>query len=55
MISGISHCHKNDVMHRDIKLENLVFKDKDCKTLKIIDFGYGQEGVMCVSGIRGSP
>ena len=28
------------VMHRDIKLENLMFSDKSLRQVKIIDFGF---------------
>ena len=39
MVKGIAHCHKKNIFHRDIKLENiLVLKDD---TVKIIDFGFG--------------
>ena len=39
VVKGISHCHKKNIYHRDIKLENiLVLKDD---TVKIIDFGFG--------------
>ena len=39
VVKGISFCHKNNIFHRDIKLENiLVLKDD---TIKIIDFGFG--------------
>lgn len=42
-------------MHRDIKAENMIFKDINCQTLKIIDFGYGQTTITGVTGIKGSP
>ena len=39
IVKGISYCHKKNIFHRDIKLENiLVLKDD---TIKIIDFGFG--------------
>jgi len=39
IVKGISYCHKKNIFHRDIKLENiLVLKDD---TVKIIDFGFG--------------
>ena len=39
VVKGISYCHKKNIFHRDIKLENiLVLKDD---TIKIIDFGFG--------------
>lgn len=38
IISGIHFLHKNGIMHRDIKLENIVYNEKS-KNLKIIDFG----------------
>ena len=38
VLNGISYCHKKNIFHRDIKLENiLVLKDD---TIKIIDFGF---------------
>ena len=38
VVKGISYCHKKNIFHRDIKLENiLVLKDD---TVKIIDFGF---------------
>eukprot|EP00341_Mesodinium_pulex_P015947 CAMPEP_0116991742 /NCGR_PEP_ID=MMETSP0467-20121206/66343_1 /TAXON_ID=283647 /ORGANISM="Mesodinium pulex, Strain SPMC105" /LENGTH=35 /DNA_ID= /DNA_START= /DNA_END= /DNA_ORIENTATION= len=33
------------VMHRDIKAENICFKDKTNVELKIIDFGLGTKGL----------
>ena len=37
LMSGIDHLHQNQIMHRDLKLENLLI-DKDY-VLKIADFG----------------
>lgn len=36
--AGLSHAHKNGVIHRDIKPQNLLLT-KDLKTVKITDFG----------------
>ncbi|KAJ1977246.1 hypothetical protein H4R35_002382 [Dimargaris xerosporica] len=38
IISAIDFCHKNGILHRDLKLENVML-DAD-KTVKIIDFGF---------------
>ena len=39
IVKGISYCHRKNIYHRDIKLENiLVLKDD---IIKIIDFGFG--------------
>ena len=39
VLSAIEYCHKNAIIHRDLKPENLLLDDK--KTIKIIDFGFG--------------
>ena len=42
MVSSVNHIHKNQVIHRDIKLENfLVDEDKNDRQImiKLIDFG----------------
>ena len=31
--------HSIGIVHRDLKLENIMFLDKNYKTVKIIDFG----------------
>ncbi len=38
LIEGIEFLHKRKIAHRDLKPENLLL-DKDCKTIKIVDFG----------------
>jgi len=52
---GINHSHELGVIHRDIKAENIVFKDKECKECKVIDFGLGVKGMEMTSGIVGTP
>lgn len=42
-------------MHRDIKAENVMFKDKSNTVLKIIDFGLGTKGLDMATGIVGTP
>lgn len=40
MLSAIKHCHQHGVVHRDIKLDNLVYEhDGPHAELKLIDFG----------------
>ena len=38
LIEGIEFLHSKMIAHRDLKPENLLL-DKDCKTIKIVDFG----------------
>jgi len=54
-IQGIYHCHSKGIMHRDIKAENIVFKDKSSTEMKLIDFGLGTKGINVASGIVGTP
>ena len=37
MIEGLEHLHNNGIVHRDIKLENLMLDFDD--NIKLIDFG----------------
>lgn len=50
--NAIHYCHGRGVVHRDLKLENILFKDDHQDIIKIIDFGIagvcrkGQEDVV---------
>lgn len=51
IVSAIHYCHLKGVVHRDLKLENVLFKDEYRDNIKLIDFGIagvckkGQEDV----------
>lgn len=55
VVMGIHHCHAMGVMHRDIKAENICFKDVLNTQIKIIDFGLGSKGLNVATGIVGTP
>mgnify|MGYP000886938424 CR=1 FL=1 len=37
--NAIQYCHSRGVVHRDLKLENILFKDVEDLSVKVIDFG----------------
>ena len=39
IVKGIFYCHKNNLTHRDLKLENILLVNSEEKRIKIIDFG----------------
>ena len=38
LLDGLAHMHSKGIMHRDIKLENILFKESKYLFLKIIFF-----------------
>ena len=45
VLQGISCLHKDRIVHRDLKLENILVDDSDPNklTLKIVDFGFARK------------
>ncbi|CDW72938.1 protein kinase domain containing protein [Stylonychia lemnae] len=41
MIKGVTFCHRNNVVHRDVKPENLLISSDN--TLKLCDFGFSRQ------------
>jgi serine/threonine protein kinase len=39
VVAGLNYMHRYGVMHRDIKLENIMFRSKDSLEVVLVDFG----------------
>ena len=39
IVDAVRYCHNSKVIHRDMKPENILFVNKEKKTVKIVDFG----------------
>jgi serine/threonine protein kinase len=35
----VSYCHRENIIHRDLKVENILFKSREDMFIKIADFG----------------
>ena len=43
VIAAVSHLHCNYIVHRDLKLENVLVSEKDSRIkIKLADFGFSQ-------------
>ena len=57
LIKALNHCHQNGVSHRDMKPQNIMFKDKgdhSWEHLRLIDFGLSCKKVQQMHTIAGS-
>lgn len=62
MIKALIHCHANGIIHRDIKLENIMFNTSeivDYSDIQLIDFGLAtsteNNSIGLLNTIVGSP
>ncbi|RYZ33083.1 MAG: hypothetical protein EOP49_36460, partial [Sphingobacteriales bacterium] len=39
LVDAVHFCHMNKIIHRDLKLENILFESKDSNVIKVVDFG----------------
>jgi serine/threonine protein kinase len=58
MAEGLEHIHSNQLVHRDIKPQNILIAIKSRPLLKISDFGLcketSQNGTFSMSGVKGT-
>lgn len=56
ILAGISYCHEQKVIHRDLKLENILFETSGIESLIIADFGLAYQVKDCLpSDVCGTP
>ncbi|EAR89639.2 Serine/Threonine kinase domain protein (macronuclear) [Tetrahymena thermophila SB210] len=39
LFNAIQYCHREKIIHRDLKLENIMFTSKNYDVIKVVDFG----------------
>lgn len=39
LLDAVHFCHMNKIIHRDLKLENILFESKESNVIKVVDFG----------------
>ena len=40
IVSAVAYMHAHDVVHRDLKLENILINEANNNEIKLIDFGF---------------
>jgi calcium/calmodulin-dependent protein kinase I len=58
LLSAVNHCHQHDIVHRDLKLENLLLvSDRDDNMIKLADFGLAAKATneTSLNGFCGTP
>lgn len=61
ILLGVHHIHESNIIHRDLKLENIFLKFKKngdrevVDEVKIVDFGFGIKSDKNVKGLMGTP
>lgn len=61
ILIGVNHIHNNNIIHRDLKLENIFLKFKKqgvaevVDEVKIVDFGFGIKCDKNIKGLMGTP
>ena len=58
LLNGLTYLHRNNIMHRDLKLANLLLSTADSNTaeLKLADFGFAKKMELKITGtLLGSP
>lgn len=57
LLAALSHCHEQGVVHRDLKLDNLMFMSNSSEDqsdlLKVVDFGNAKDAVASAMDGRG--
>jgi len=43
LAEAVAHCHHMGIVHRDLKMENIMFVSKDSDSIRLIDFGLSKK------------
>jgi serine/threonine protein kinase len=43
LAEAVAHCHHQGIVHRDLKMENIMFVSKDSDSIRLIDFGLSKK------------